>query len=294
MRADSKEPGAAFLSKSPHRFAICSLYFAASCLTLSLFNRDVANAQVDLSKLPPPASVTVEFSRDIEPILANSCLRCHGPEKPKSHFSLDNRTSLLKGGDEGIDVIPGHSAESHLIQYVAQLVPDMEMPPVDKGDPLTPAQIGLLRAWIDQGASWGTNRPADNFHYSLSPVIGGTAVSGNAAKFREQNWQADGPNGGLGQFDLAEQTSDNTKLTLSGHALADDYKLDLSVRRNDLGFIDSGWEQFRKYYDGTGGYDPLSLRFAPELSQAPFVDIGKIWVDVRPDPAKLAPDDTGF
>ena len=82
-------------------------------------------------------------------------MRCHGPEKPKSHFRLDNRESALKGGDENTnDIVPGDSSKSLLINYVARQVPDMEMPPVGKGDPLTPEQIGLLRAWIDQGADW--------------------------------------------------------------------------------------------------------------------------------------------
>src|SRR5207302_234797 len=84
----------------------------------------------------------------IQPILEKSCWRCHGPERPKSHFRLDNRESALKGGENGLDIIPGNSAKSPLIHFVARLVPDMEMPPPGKGPPLTPDQIGLLRAWI--------------------------------------------------------------------------------------------------------------------------------------------------
>src|SRR5438874_1975697 len=72
-------------------------------------------AEVDLSKLPPPATNHIDFSRDIQPIFDQSCLRCHGPEKPKSHFRLDNRDSAIKGGDNGMDIIPGNSAKSPLI-----------------------------------------------------------------------------------------------------------------------------------------------------------------------------------
>ena len=103
-----------------------------------------SGAEVDISKLPPPATNTIDFARDIKPILEENCLRCHGPEKPKSQFRLDNRAAALKGGDEGVDIIPGNSAKSPLIHYVSYLVEDMEMPPVGKGNQLTPAQVSIV------------------------------------------------------------------------------------------------------------------------------------------------------
>src|SRR5438552_4147148 len=120
-------------------------------------------AAVDEAKLPTSASVKVDFERDIKPMFESTCWRCHGPERPKSHFRLDNRESALKGGDNGIDILPGNSAKSPLIHYVARLVPDMEMPPPGKGEPLTPQQVGLFRAWIDQGAAWGPTNPPVEF-----------------------------------------------------------------------------------------------------------------------------------
>ena len=62
---------------------------------------------------------------------------------------------LLKGGDSGPAVLPGKSAESLLIALVQGVDPDNVMP--RKGSRLTPEQIGLLRAWIDQGAPWDAN-----------------------------------------------------------------------------------------------------------------------------------------
>ncbi len=239
-----------------------------------------SSAQTPETNLPSPATITVDFDRDIQPILETSCLRCHGPEKPKSHFRLDNRPDALKGGDNGVDIVPGHSADSPLIRYVAQLVPDLEMPPVDKGDPLTAGQVSLLRAWIDQGAKWSTNADAGQITYDFSPVVGGTAVHGNAAAFREQNWEKNGANGGLAEFDLTEKLDPETKLSLSGHTTVDDYKLTLDVRRNDLGFIRSGWQQFRKYYDDTGGYLPSFARAAPNGGNDIHLDDGKAWVDL--------------
>src|ERR1035441_6745768 len=116
-------------------------------------------AEIDESKLPPPAPVQIDFSRDIKPILTNNCYKCHSGEKPKSHYLLTSREAALKGGNEGVDIIPGQSAKSPLIHYVSQLVADMEMPPEGKGTPLTTEQIGLLRAWIDQGVAWEQTTP---------------------------------------------------------------------------------------------------------------------------------------
>src|SRR5204863_9472166 len=89
---------------------------------------------------------------DIKPILEASCVKCHGRGKEKGGFKLDTRVTLLKGGDSGPAVIAGHSAESTLIELVSGLDPDNVMPV--KGSKLTPAQVGLMRAWIDQGLPW--------------------------------------------------------------------------------------------------------------------------------------------
>jgi len=65
---------------------------------------------------------------------------------------LDNRASALDGGHSGAVIKPGQSGESKLIQMVSGAIEGKVMPP--SGDRLTPEQIGLLRAWIDQGAVW--------------------------------------------------------------------------------------------------------------------------------------------
>ncbi|HSH95213.1 MAG TPA: PSD1 and planctomycete cytochrome C domain-containing protein [Roseimicrobium sp.] len=103
--------------------------------------------------LPPVASFKIDFARDIQPILSESCYSCHGPKKQEAGFRLDQKDVALKGGDLGVAIVPGKSAESLLIQAVAGLKDDLQMP--RKGAKLTAEQIGLLRAWIDQGAVWG-------------------------------------------------------------------------------------------------------------------------------------------
>ena len=83
---------------------------------------------------------SILFDRDVRPIFEQSCFRCHGPEKPKSGFRLDNRADALKGGDDNPnDIVPGRSGQSKLIAYVAGLDKDIQMPPPDHGPPLTSA-----------------------------------------------------------------------------------------------------------------------------------------------------------
>lgn len=110
-------------------------------------------SKVDPSKLPPAAKTEgVTYAKDIKPIFDKSCIKCHGEEKQKAKLRLDSLEWTLKGAD-GEDVVKkGKSAESHLVHSVARVDEDEAMPPEGKGDPLTKDQVGLIRAWIDQGA----------------------------------------------------------------------------------------------------------------------------------------------
>ena len=122
-------------------------------LGLASVGGGVRAADIDLAKLPPAATAPVDFARDVRPLLERHCYSCHGSEKQKSNYRLDARATAMKGGDVGNrPVIPGDSAHSPLIQYVAGVHPEIAMPP--KGEPLTAEQVGVLRAWIDQGARW--------------------------------------------------------------------------------------------------------------------------------------------
>ena len=270
------------IARQPVRHAVPTLtaWTIGACLQVLSCGPVFSTAEIDEAKLPPSATIQVDFNRDIKPILETSCLRCHGPEKPKGGFRLDNRESALKGGDNGRDILPGDGAKSPLIHYVAYLVDDLEMPPIGKGDQLTAQQVGLLRAWIDQGVAWDTVPPTNSSTFSISPIFGWTAVNGDEHKFREHYWQKEGFNGGAENFELFEQAGPDTKLLLAGHALLDDYKIALSLDRNELGFIHTGWDQYRKYYDGHGGYlSTMSPPSPPPLAGDLYLDIGKAWVD---------------
>lgn len=110
------------------------------------------------------AAATVNFARDIQPLLQRSCIDCHGGKKPRGGFTMASRESFLQGGQSGEpSLTPGYADDSPLIHYVTGKVEDLEMPPLDRRDEfpaLSAAEIDLLRTWIDVGAPWSPTESA--------------------------------------------------------------------------------------------------------------------------------------
>jgi hypothetical protein len=92
----------------------------------------------------PPIKQDLTFAADIQPILAKSCVRCHGSERPRKGLRLDSREETLKA------VTVGDSARSRLITKAGRIGPEGLSTHPKQG--LTSEQVALLRAWIDQGA----------------------------------------------------------------------------------------------------------------------------------------------
>jgi hypothetical protein len=232
------------------------------------------------SRLPAASTTQIDFSQHIRPILDSNCVRCHGPERPKGRFRLDNRAAAVRGGEHGIDIVPGESARSPLIYYVAGLVEDMEMPPTGRDSkPLSQEQIAVLRAWIDQGLSWDETK-ANRFAFAITPTIQWFNVSGDKKKFREHTGMEEGLHAGQ-SFYVEQQLSPDRRLTFEARVLPnpDEYKLKLQIEQRDLGFARFGFEQYREYYDDTGGFFP---RFNPpsfDLREDLSLDIGRAYVD---------------
>ena len=130
-----------------------AMKFQLLAVSLLVASATAFAAEVDVSKLPPAATQAgITFDKDIKPIFEKSCFKCHGPEKKKGDLRVDSLEATLKGGENGPNVVKGNSAKSTLVHSIARLNEDEAMPPEGKGDPLTKEQIGLVRAWIDQGA----------------------------------------------------------------------------------------------------------------------------------------------
>ena len=95
--------------------------------------------------------LSIDFPRDIQPILGDRCISCHGPHKQKAKFRVDSAPDLFR---EDYMVIPGNADESELYYRIILPEDDEDMMPAGKEGPLTDEQIGLIRDWINQGAFW--------------------------------------------------------------------------------------------------------------------------------------------
>ena len=149
--------------------------------------RSVAVATVLLVVAHPPfssvsaAAKTVDFRREIRPILEVNCLSCHGAEKPKGDLRLLSKAEAVKGGKTGTALVEKDPTKSPM--YVSTTLPadhDDAMPP--KGDRLTKAQQTVLKDWIEQGAPWPpeiklVQRKKLDFARDVQPILEFNCVS---------------------------------------------------------------------------------------------------------------------
>jgi len=98
---------------------------------------------------PQQATKAVDFRTDIQPILAKNCQSCHQGGAAPADLRLDTPQGLSQGSISGKIVVPGKSSESLLVQRIID--PSGVRMPLN-GQPLSMDEIGLIRAWIDQGA----------------------------------------------------------------------------------------------------------------------------------------------
>ena len=134
------------------------------------------------AQMPPSAQGKVDYIRDIKPILSQNCYSCHGPEVQQSGLRLDLRQNALRGGDYGPVIIQGKSAESKLIRRLVDGDGGLQMPPTG---PLSSEQIGILRAWIDQGVEFrtevGEEAPLSHIDPKLEALISAVRSGGQRA-----------------------------------------------------------------------------------------------------------------
>lgn len=104
------------------------------------------------------AQEIVDFRRDVQPILEAHCIQCHGPDKAKNDFRVDEADSM------SYYVEPGDLESSSLwTDYLITDDPDMKMPPPSKDHPneLTGAEMATLKLWIEEGAAYDWQREQD-------------------------------------------------------------------------------------------------------------------------------------
>jgi mono/diheme cytochrome c family protein len=167
-----------------------------------------------------PLAGKVSYQKDVAPIIADHCLKCHGEEKQKSGLRLDQRALMLKGGDSGLaTLVPGKPEKSFLIEVVSDSDHEIAMPP--KGERLTPSQINTLKIWIAEGADWpgqmDQKLELKTDHWSFQPISKPTPPSsskGPIDSFLEKKLQEAGlkPNESADPRDLIRRVH----ITLTG------------------------------------------------------------------------------
>ncbi len=121
---------------------------------------DAAEVAAETAKTPPPAAV--DFTKQVQPILAKRCFACHGPDKAEGGISFAEQESAFAEAESGEFAIVAGDVDSSML--VARITTDDEferMPP--EGDPVTPAEAKLLTQWIAEGAAWGK-------HFAFEPM----------------------------------------------------------------------------------------------------------------------------
>ncbi len=103
--------------------------------------------------LAAQAPEKVDFARDVQPILKQRCVECHGPSQQMRGLRLDRRRDALPNrvGANGARIVPGNSSVSLLYRRLSGTSSGSQMPP---DGPLPPEQLSVIKAWIDQGAAW--------------------------------------------------------------------------------------------------------------------------------------------
>ena len=133
-----------------------------SIITLTLLISSVVQAQ------------TVDFKRDIQPILENRCWHCHSADAQEGDLRLDQRLGMLRGGGSGIAaIVPGKPDQSYLLDVISHRDPDLKMPP--ESDRIPEKEINLLTQWIQQGAIWPGQEEVDSKlesdHWAFQPIV---------------------------------------------------------------------------------------------------------------------------
>jgi len=134
-------------------------HFAGQIDEVAIYNKPLSPQRVGAhftaavrGTIPPAAERRVDFVKDVQPIFRRRCFECHGPGESEGGLSLANRARALQGGDGGKIIVSGSGVASRLVHLIASSDEEQRMPSED--DALSRTEIGLIRAWIDQGAKW--------------------------------------------------------------------------------------------------------------------------------------------
>ncbi|MEM7384910.1 MAG: PSD1 and planctomycete cytochrome C domain-containing protein, partial [Verrucomicrobiota bacterium] len=101
-------------------------------------------------------SETIDFTRDIRPLLSDNCFFCHGPDaaERKADLRLDVEAAAKAPIDGQAPIVSGHPDKSVILQRMISEDPDEQMPPPESGKSLSAEEVDLIKRWISEGAEW--------------------------------------------------------------------------------------------------------------------------------------------
>ena len=155
--------------------ALATLTSAPVLLALALPHSNPGNAAppaatpADATAADPAGPVpSIDFNRDIRPILTDRCFTCHGPDSAAREKTGGLRLDSFEAATATLPhavtpIVPGDAAASEAIRRVKAADPDVRMPPPESHLTLSPAEITLLERWINEGAHYDT-------HWSFKPI----------------------------------------------------------------------------------------------------------------------------
>ena len=189
------------------------------------------------------ADDSVDFSRDILPLLSENCFKCHGPDEANREAGLrldkqDAAVAKLESGHAAI--VQGKSGNSELFKRLLSSDADVKMPPPDSGKKLTDAQIALIKKWIDGGAEWSG-------HWAFQPP------KPPAIPVATPGWRANNPIDQFVNVKLAEAKLSPeeraSKETLIRRATLDLTGLPATIKEIDAFVADDSKDAFERVVD---------------------------------------------
>lgn len=120
---------------------------------------------------PQGMAAEVDFAHQVLPILKKHCAECHAGEAKKGGLSMNTRAALLEGSEWGVVVKPGDADDGPFMELILSTDRTEKMPP--KGDRVSPAEIAVLRDWINGGMPWdeGVTLGEDGYEPPLKPRL---------------------------------------------------------------------------------------------------------------------------
>ncbi len=138
-----------------------SLCLRSFVLRIGLGLLSLGLATVASAESPP----TIDFAKQIRPILSNYCFKCHGPDDStrEADLRLDDRDSAIQQRDDYRVIFVGAPDQSLLIERILTDDESLKMPPPESGPAPKPNEVELLKQWIREGAKYSD-------HWAFRPL----------------------------------------------------------------------------------------------------------------------------